>query len=49
MHGISPKAYVSGFEPEEFSQRDEGEVEEFESASDAWWLAAIVGWFVFIR
>ncbi len=48
MYGLS-EAYDATFEPEEFQAWDEGEAKEYESSSDAWWLAAIVGWFVFIR
>ncbi len=48
MYGLS-EVYVSEEEPEEFQAWDESEAKEFESSSDAWWLAALVGWYVFIR
>ncbi len=48
MYGVS-EAYVPEGQPEEFQAWDEGEEEEYESSSYAWWLAALVGWYVFIR
>ncbi len=47
--GVSSQEDVSERQSEEFQAWDESEVEEYEGSSDAWWLAAIVGWYVFIR